>query len=166
MGRMSEKAVYVHNPLPALTDAEILAKAGLDDTATPHHISPVYIDWKYSFGEESDYIRLQPGDRHPMQAEFAREMMREKGEQGLVTYPLDADAATVQKACLEGVKRAITFWADRGTKRLTTIRKIHNLDRQAMEDSKHDHWSFYYAQATSDLLRESITRKPAKTKAA
>ena len=165
---ITESTVYVHNPLPPLSDAEILAKSGLDDTATAASLLPLHMDWQYSFGPESEFIRLMPGDRVALRASDANSMLAELREKGLVSYPLDADEAAIKKAVEAGIKAAIVFFSDRGAKRLTALRKIHNHDRQAMEDNKHENWSFYYAQAVSDLLREhlKVASKPAVTKKA
>jgi hypothetical protein len=155
---ITEKSVYVHNPLPPIEDAEILAKAGLDDTAIPADLKPLVRDWTYGSGLTQEFLRLQPGERVIMRESDGNVCLKELKEQGVVIYAIDATPEQVKAACADGIRQAIVFYADRGNKRLTTLRKIHNYDRQAMEDNKHENWSFYYNQSLSEMLRAYLTK--------
>jgi GNAT superfamily N-acetyltransferase len=163
---ITEKSVYLTNPLPAFTDAEILKRAGLDDTTEAHQGRTLAMDWQYSAGAEREFIRLHPGDFQIMRASDAGLMLKELSEQGLASYPVDADEATIKQAREQGVRRAITFYADRGLKRVQEIRKKFGLTKDEIEERRHDYWSFYYNQAIADMLRESLTPKKGASKAA
>jgi len=163
---ISEKSVKVLNPLPRLADAAILEKAGLADTAEAFNHTPLDIDWQYSGGDEREFVRLAPGASQILRASDAAVMMRECGERGLAMVQLTDNEETVEKACDDAIKRAILFYSDRGNKRLQNIRKRFGLTKEEMEENKHEHWSFHYNQAISDLLRAELNKAPAKKRAA
>lgn len=166
---ITEKSLFVFNPLPALTDAEVLEKAKLDDLARAAGRSPFIIEWQYSAGHEREDLVLRPGQRAALRESDAAACMRDNAERGLVTHELDATPEQIEKAAAEGLKRAITFYVDRGAKRLQELRKRHSLTAEEMEERRHDFWSFHYNQAAADLLRAHLakaTKAASKTKAA
>jgi hypothetical protein len=162
---ITEETVYVLNPLPPIEDAEVLERAGMSETSEAAKLKPLVIDWQYSFGEEREFIRLEPGQRVLMRVSDAQAFLKECAERGLVTHRVDADEATIARVSAEGLKKAIAFWSDRGRQRLITIRKKLGLTKEEMEDSRHEHWSFYYNQALADLLREHQAKGSTPTRA-
>lgn len=153
---ITEKSVTVLNSLPPIDDATVLERAGLADVAEAGKLTPLHIDWQYSGGLEREFIRLLPGESQILRESDAQAIMRECAERGLVTHPVGASEDVVLKARVEGMKRAITFYADRGLKRVQALRKKHGLTKEEVEENKYDYWSFYYNQAVADLLREHL----------
>ncbi|MGH9557007.1 MAG: hypothetical protein ACRD2Y_14405, partial [Terriglobales bacterium] len=120
-------------------------------------LKPLVRDWSYGSGLTQECLRLQPsGEPVIMRASDAEVCLKELREQGVISYAIDATEAQIAAAVKAGLQQAIVFYADRGNKRLTTLRKIHNLDRQAMQDNFHEHWTFHYNEALSQMLREHL----------
>jgi hypothetical protein len=163
---ITEKSLYVLNPLPPITDAEVLEKAKLDDLSVPRNTTPLTRTWQYSGGFEKEVIVLRPGERQAMRESDASACIAEIGEQGLVTHELDATPEQIEAAVVAGVKKAITFYTDRGAKRLKALRKIHSQTQAELEEDRHQHWSFYYNQALAELLRAYLAQLTKKPKAA
>lgn len=163
---ITEETVRILNPLPKdVTDEVVLKRAGLDDTATPHNINPLRFEWHYGSGAaELEYLVLEPGDSQPLRESDAEQFLKAHKERGAVKVALDATPEQIETATKQGLQAAITFWGDRGSKRLHAIKRIHNYDAATMEEMKHDFWTFHYAQAICDILKERL-RKPVAKKA-
>jgi hypothetical protein len=155
---ISEESVLVLNPLPNIDDADVLERAGLLDTAEAATLKPLCIDWQYSAGIEREFIRLQPGDTKVLRRSDATAMMHEKAEMGLCMIEMKSTDEQLKTATIGGLKRAMTFYTERGNKRLQNIRKRFGLTREEMEENKHEHWTFYYNQAIADILREELNK--------
>jgi hypothetical protein len=155
---ISEESVLVLNPLPAVDDAEVLERAGLLETAEAVDLKPLYIDWQYSAGAEREFIRLLPGESKVLRQSDASAMMHEVAEKGLCLVSLKATDEELKNARAGGIKRAITFYTERGNKRLQNIRKRFGLTAEEMKENRHEHWSFYFNQALADILREELNK--------
>jgi len=157
---LREKILYAHNPLPNISDSELLEKAGLDlmEGAT----RPILFtwSWKYSAGLEFESLRLKPGEFAPLRENEAKDFMVEFREQGGVLAPNeDVNDPATRKLVIEGLTRAHTFYANRGAnKRVPEWRKVHGLSKEEALESKYEVWTFYRNQAAADVIAERIQK--------
>jgi hypothetical protein len=163
----SEPVVHVYNPLPDVSDAEILERAGLDliDPATR---SPWICDWRYSGHDEREWVHLKPGEFLMLRKSELPEFMNENRELGMVVVDDPQDPESIRKATIKGLTAAYTFFKDRGKVRLLAVRKTHGFTAEEMEENRHEHWAYYYNQAKADIIAEVLkdlrAKKPAKSK--
>ncbi len=166
---ITETSLRVWNPLPAdITDEDVVEKSGLDLMRTVP-LSPLRRQWQYSFGPERELLVFEPGDSHVLRESDANACLAELKEQGIVAVALDADEDTLAQATRDALRAAVTFYADRGAKRIAAYRRIHGVSKDDMEDVKHDVWSYYYNQALSEMLNErlkALGKKPLAKKTA
>jgi hypothetical protein len=154
----SEKTFRGANPLPPVTDAEVLKKAGLDmlDAARK---APFDLDWSYAPGPDHEYVVLHPGDHLVLRESETKDFLYLLGDLGCAIYPTDCDAVARAEGELAGLKRAHGHYARQGKPRLIELRKTHGLTQEEMEDYRYDHWAYYYNQARADILEEAIKEK-------
>jgi hypothetical protein len=151
----SEKNYRGANPLPEVTDAQVLKRAGLDMTE-PKDMSPFVLDWIFAPGPDREFVRLNPGD-HVVLRQSECPMFREEFKDiGGAVYAVDATDLEVAEEEAKAIDRAMKHYARQGNVRLVDIRKKHGLTREEMEDFKYDHWAYYYNQARADILKEAL----------
>ena len=152
---ISEKVNHIYNPLPDVSDEEILERAGLD-LIEPAKRSQWICDWKYSAGQDGEWIHLGPGEFLMLRESEVRDFMRENREMGMVVVDDPTDPESVRKATLAGLTAALKFFRDRGKVRLLDVRKTHGFTQEEMEENKHDHWAYYYNQAKADIISDVL----------
>ena len=91
----TESSYVVCNPLPTLTDEEILKDAGLPKSE-PKPLSPFRLIFKYGSGAETETLALQPGDEMIFRESDAKTFQRVLKEEGGCIWPMDADEGTIQ----------------------------------------------------------------------
>jgi hypothetical protein len=154
-----EKIVFVHNPLPAITDAELLKAAGLDMMNGADRPVLFTWTWKYSGGLDAETIRVGPGEFFALRESEANQFMREFRELGAALVETeDPNDPEVRKASLDGLSRAHRFFTDRGNKRIAEWRKNHGVGKEEAEEAKYDLWSYHRNQAAADAITEHIKR--------
>lgn len=154
------------NPLPNVTDAEVLERAKLDMIEPREAKMPFALEWTHGGGLEKEYMRLNPGERHIMRDSDAALLVRELGEQGVISHPLNASVEEVKRLVLQALQRAQQFWSFRGGQRLTEFRKKSGLGKDEIEDHRYDLYAFHYNQALADILADKIAELRKDTKAA
>jgi hypothetical protein len=157
----SEKNYCGANPLPDISDAEILERAGLD-VMEPKDMGPFTLDWKYAPGPDREFARLKPGDYLILRESERQMFLTELADLGAVVYPHGADPFVKATAELKGLRRAMEHFGRQGNTRLIELRKTHGLTKEEMDDYKYDHWAYYYNQARADVLKEAVTKKTAE----
>lgn len=154
----SEPTYHGVNPLPAVTDDEVLTKAGLDLTTRARRL-PFTIDWKHDFGENYEFIRLEPGDSVILRQSEIQGFKDMVGELGVAVFRIGCSPVEKAEAELEALRIAMNKYTEQGRVRLTAIKKTHGFSDQDMEDHKYDHWAYYYNQAKADILRDAVKAK-------
>jgi hypothetical protein len=153
---ISEKIQYVHNPLPNVTEEDLLAKTDLDLIRASTR--PFFeFRWKYGAGLENEFVVVSPGEFLPLRASEARDFLREFSEMGGVIVEDKDDADAVRKATDKGLQAAFKFWSDRGSKRVAEYRKRHGISKDDLEDHMYDLWVYFRNQAAADLVKATIS---------
>lgn len=155
---LREKVVYAHNPLPAVTDRELLDRAGLDIVDGPDKTQLFTWIWVYDVGENYERVKLAPGDFVAMRENEGRAFLTRLAEQGGVVIEDPDDPAEVKAAKLKGLAAARGFWVDRGTKLARDYRKRHGIGQEELEEMKFDLWPFYRNQVAADVCEEEMKR--------
>lgn len=153
---ISEKSFYAFNPLPAITDAEVLKRAGLSDLMEPAKPLPFYVTWKYGGTLETETVRLPPQEMFVLRESECKEFAREFTEMGMVILEDPADADEVKAKTIAGLQKAQVYWNRTGAKRLIAIRKTHSYSKEDMEDLRGDHWSYHANQAKADIISDTL----------
>jgi hypothetical protein len=151
----SEQTFLATNPMPDVTDAEVLKRAELD-MIEPKERSPFMMDWKYAPGPDSEYVSLAPGDSVIIRKSECAEFLTEFGEMGGVVIPTAASELEILQAKAQGLVSAVKKYAEQGKTRLVEIRKGKGLTKEDMDDYKYDHWAYYYNQARSEICAEHL----------
>lgn len=161
---ISDKSFFAFNPLPDVTDAEVLERAGLTDLVQESRVRPFHIAWNYGFGPDGEVVRLKPGDKVVLRKSEADMFAHQYADEGMVLLEDASDPEHVRQKSIEGVERAIRFYNLRGRRRLVEIRKNLQYSKEDMEDSKADHWVYYANEAKADILRDYLKqlRKPVR----
>lgn len=154
---LSEKVVWAHNPLPAITDAEVLQLADLP-MATPKNKSPFELRWQYAGGEEREDIVLEPGEFHPLRVSESLDIEREMREQGLVLVNDQTDKAEVLAKAEQGLRIAQKFWRERGAPKLQQYRQRAGITEDEMGERRYELWAYHVAKAKAKLLEEATGR--------
>jgi len=155
---LREQVVYVHNPLPRVTDRELLDRAKLDyvDGAdAPQLFSWL---WKYDAGVNHETLRLGPGEFQPLRETEARQFLKEFAEAGAVSVEDQDDAEEISKAKLKGLAAAKKFWNVRGTVNAQTYRKRQGIGKDELEENKGDIWPWYRNQEAVVVCDEEMKR--------
>lgn len=166
MGRMrgmSEKVFHIYNPLPNIDDEEILKQAGLD-LLEPATRCQWICDWKYSGGDEREYIHLSPGQFLMLRESEIKDFLKECAELGMVVVKDPQDPESIREASIKGLIAALKFFKDRGKKRLMDVRKTHGFTAEEMEENKHDHWAYHYNEAKAHFIAEELKHLKKATK--
>ena len=152
---LSEKTFYLFNPMPKISDAELLVKAGLPLTE-PKNVDPWQVHWKYGCGLGSEGLRLGAGETWPVRESEVRELLsRSKREMGIVVLE-DESEESKRAGEIEGLRRALPYWRRLGTPWLNEYRKNRGLTREDMEDYRYDLHPYYIAQAKTELIQARI----------
>lgn len=161
---LSQRIVWAYNPLPDVKDEEVLARAGMD-IATPSVESPFRLHWQYSGGLEREDIFLNPGEAHPLRESESREIYRDMYTMGLVLLERN-DAEERREKTLEGLRRALTYWRDRGAVKIQDFRKLHGIGEAETQDHKYELlYPAFIAKAKTEIIEETIralTAPPAR----
>jgi hypothetical protein len=174
--KFSEKMVTLLNPCPKITEAELCTMDDKYPKLAPEVNSDqrqaFNIEFKWSAGSEADILVLGPGEERPAPQELARSIIREVGEQGLVMITEAApgknkEAMRLQQI-IQGLRVAITFYAENGILRLSKMRRRHGWSEQEMHQMEHQHRAYYLNQRKHDLIEEvaqNATKKLAEISA-
>lgn len=155
---LREKITYVHNPLPPVTDAELLRRAGLDYIPAAEATNKFSWYWQYDSGVNHEFIRLHPGDFVALREKEAKGFLAEFAEQGAVTVEDPEDVAEVTAAKLKGLTASRKFWIERGTKRAMNYRKVHGIGLEELKEMKGDHWPWYQNEEAARVCDEESQR--------
>jgi hypothetical protein len=155
---LREKMVYIHNPLPLVSDLELLKRADLEFIEGSERPFLFSWTWKYDTGPNFEQLRVAPGEFSPLREAEAHGFIAEFGEQGAVAVEDPEDADEVLKAKLKGLNAARKFWLDRGTRRAQAYRKVQGIGKEELEEQKSDLWPYYRNQAAAEVCDEEMKR--------
>lgn len=158
MRHFSDKIVYGYNPLPDVTDEEIVKRAGVR-IRTVENVHPFNFNWVLQGAEpgERESVDMIPGISPyvPLRGEAEKNMfIRKWGPKGGVIIDDPADKEEVKKAALQGLMKAEKFYRDRGQIRADDYQNRHALADTMMERRKGELWAWYYNEACADIIGE------------
>jgi len=154
---VSEKTVYAYNPLPDVSEAEIVEHVGLD-LITPSTVPPFQFNWQYGGGLEKELVTINPGEAVPLRTSEAKELMREARDMGIVLLDDPHDEAEVRKKSIEGLHRARQYWRARGELRKSWYRKERGLSRDELEDMKENLHVWFINEGKVHFISEEARR--------
>lgn len=154
---LTQKLVYIFAPQPAVTDKEILELATLD-LAEPSGVPPFQFQWKYSFGDECEWLIINPQTFTPIREEEAQWFLKEAGELGFVTVTDPTNDVEVRQAALKGLQAALKYWRERGARKIADFRKMRGLSKEDMEDYKYDYHPYFVAEAKAKVIEKELRR--------
>lgn len=160
---ITEKTIYLINPLPEVGEAELLKEAGLD-MIEPKEQQPFEMHLQYSYGLEKEQMHLQPQQRLLLRESEGPELLASLQELGAVVVSAEASDDEVAKAHLRGLQTALKYWRDIGG-RLTSLRKDRGLSKEDMEEYRYDYWPYFLAAAKAKYIENEIKklrRQPAR----
>ena len=165
---LREKIQYIHNPLPAVTDAEVLERAGLEGVV-PGNRLPLLRTWQYSTNEEREVLHFAPLSFTPLRAGHEiSAVMRSQRELGLVVVDNPDDEDEVRQRALEGLAIAQRFYRDNGLGKVRRMMREANRGASETDEYKYDYWPYHYNEALSKFIAERINElrsSPSKKKA-
>ena len=155
---LRETMVHIHNPLPNISDVELLKRADLELIEGSDRPFLFSWTWKYDTGVNFEQLRVLPGEFSPVRKSEALSFIAEFGEQGAVMVEDPEDAEEVLKAKLKGLNAARKFWLDRGTRRAQAYRKVQGIGKEELEEQKSDLWPYWRNQAAAEVCEEEMKR--------
>lgn len=172
---ISEKIVYVYNPLPDMSETELFENHGLKDVLEPaYNVKPFDVTWQYGTGNERETVQIGPGDFLALRESEAKEFMNGTnfGDMGLcVVEDTNLNNPVVKRAATAALKKAADFYYRCGKKQIMVQRKRNNYTDADLKDIRNQLHAFFINEAKEaeirKLLSESNHRgKPRKAEAA
>lgn len=140
---LSETIVWAYNPLPPVTEAELLLAAELESIVPDDARLPFAMDWQFAGGLEREDVTINPGEFLALRESESTEIERELAEKGLVIVRDRENRGEVLAAAARGLRTAATFWRERGATKLSDYRKRHGASEQEMQDRKYELWAYH-----------------------
>lgn len=151
---LSEETFFALNPLPEITERELLDMAGMEDVRGAEKFNAFEMNWTWSAGLEREALRLKPGQKALLRETEAREWLRDFKELGGVLVDMDAKPAEIRKASVEGLERAARFYRDRGEIRVVEFMKTHGLGDSELGRYKYQLWAYYLNEQKANFLMD------------
>ena len=159
---ISEKVFHAFNPMPDVTEERLIKLANLP-LIEPSRRAPFDVLWKYAGGLDQERITLSPGETLVLRETEAQQFLTEFKELGMVVVEDVNDKDEVRRKRAEGLQKALTFYSDRGMKRVTEWRKTHGHSKEDLDDFKYsDLWVYYLNQAKADVVAEELQEVKAR----
>lgn len=155
---LSEKTYYAFNPLPDMTDREILDSIGMEDVRGAEKFSCFEMNWQWSTGLERERLRIKPGHKALLRETEAKQWMKEFREQGGVLLEVEAKPAEIRKATVDGLERAARFYRERGEIRVIEFAKTQGLGTGELDRYKYSLWVYYLNEAKANILFEEAKK--------
>jgi len=156
MSRVGEAIRYAYNPLPEISDKDVLDRAELRRPA--RDIKPTEFRWKMWIDNDQRFFLLKPGDSIPLRGVEGEVFLKEFGDRGGVLLDNPTDDDEVQEAKVTALSKAAQFYQDRGLTRVDDYQNRHGLDGSQIERRKHgDLWQYFYNQALADIFMDELT---------
>jgi len=154
---LTQNFVYIYAPHPIITDKELLSMATLD-LAEPSTVPPFQYQWKYSYGDECEWLIINPKTFTAIREEEATWFLKEAGELGFVIVKDPNNGAEVRKESIKGLQAALKYWRERGARKIADFRKMRGLSKEDMEDYKYDYHPYYIAEAKGRVIEKELRR--------
>lgn len=148
-----QRIVYAHNPLPNVSEAELLKDAGLD-MIEASRISPFTFRWNYG----GEHIFLEAGENIPLRESEAALFRLEFEDHGGVVLEDAQDDAEVRRVSIEGLRRAQKRYKAGGAVLVLEYRKRHGITKEEAEERKHDLWAYHLCEAKANACEREIKR--------
>lgn len=162
---INQKVVYGYNPLPKVSEQELLTAADLELT-TPSKRSPFAVRWQYSSGTEREDITLEPGDSLTLRENpEAREFLAEFKELGLVIVEDINDRAEVLAKSIEGLRVAQRHYLDRGAAQAYKMGREASPNRskeQVDGDFRYDYYPYFLNEAKAKAIGALVRKHQAE----
>lgn len=156
---ISEKIVYVYNPLPAVEEVRLLEAAGLAELFEPATESPFRFTWKYGTGLQGESVDIYPGEFLPLRESEATEFMQSSNVSDLglcVVNTNNPDVPAVRKAAIKALQDAAKYYLEGGTKQLLQQKKRHSYSEAEMEDMRAQYYPYHLNKAKEAAIRARI----------
>lgn len=157
---ISEKIVYVYNPLPDISETELFERNGLDDVLEPsHNVKPFNMTWQYGTGNEREVVQIDPGDFLALRESEAKEFLNGSNyaDMGMcVVENTNLNDPETKRTATAALKKAANFYYDRGTRQLGNQRKRHNYTEQDMKDMRPQLHAYFINQAKEAEIRKLL----------
>lgn len=152
---LSEKMVYLYNPLPDISEAELLKEAKLD--LIEPSADPIFeFFWKWGGGLERERVHIKPGEYLPVRESEATEALREFEPTGLVAIEDPADHELVAERAKAGLRRAIKHYDERSRPVLQRYRRERGVSEDDLFEMRHDLWPYYRNMAAVKFLKAEL----------
>jgi hypothetical protein len=155
--RIGGKIKYAINPLPDVSDSEILKKAGLTKRKPSKH-HPFEFSWLVGSGHDKQTFHITP-DSEPLalrgDAEW-RVFDRQWREWGGVLVNEDDSDEVVANKTFDGLRRAYEAWTKIGQVRVDEYQITHGLTDEQIERQRDQIWRYYYNQALADVISDRM----------
>lgn len=157
---LSEKLVYVFNPLPNVDPKDLYQKAGIAELMDVPKVSPFAISWTYGVGHEKETVHFLPKSFVPLRPKEAVNCIgiNDHTDMGLVIVEDPNDVAEVTKAARRGVQKAYEFYNRDGVRRLNEMRRRHQFDKEEWEEARYQFWCYWLNAAKAEVLRAELSR--------
>lgn len=153
---LREPIVYLYNPLPKTTEEALLEDAGLE-LIEPSGRDPFEVEWTYGTGFERETIRIPAGEFFPLRQSEAKEALRQLKELGVVqVHTDDSEDPDVRIEAATGLKRAASYWSERGYRRVADFRKAKGIGKEELEEYTYDLWPYFLGEAKAKAARKAL----------
>lgn len=156
---ITDKIVFAHNPMPIVSDEQLLKLADLTDFR-PATRDPFRIEWKAEGGLDSEWLTLGAGEFHPLREPEAKDFISSSDHRslGMVVVPTnDPEDLRVLEASLDGLRAGHKFFLESGTKALVNLRKRMGCSKEELEtDYRLEFWAMFYNQAKAKVIKEAM----------
>ena len=164
---ISEKVVYAHNPLPKASREDLLALADLPLLETGDDIE-FTVKFQYGTGLDREDVVLEPGCFFQLRETEAGAVAHALADVGVVmmTEAQRNDPKEVARLQKIGLRRALTFWRERGQVKIDAYRRRHSIDRNEMDEHRYTIWPYYVADVKRRMIEELLMPPKATSRAA
>lgn len=154
---LTQTLVNIYSPHPQTDEADLLKAAGLDLT-TPSVRDPFEYTFKYGSGAEREVLVFRAGTLTAVREDEAAMVVKEAGDLGFVVVPMVPSDKELRDAALNGLRKAIAYWRERGNAKIAEFRRARGIGKEEMEDFRYDYWPYHLAQAKCDACKAELDR--------
>lgn len=152
---ISQKQVLVFNPMPKVSEAELMKRAGLPEVPGKGRGSWFDINHRFDTCEDKEWHIFRSGEgtwlRDPIDV---RPLMRERSDRGLVILEGENDPNRREKT-ITALRREYAFWNERGQKKITKIQHRAAISPEQFQHFRAELWTNYRnAEAAKAILAE------------
>lgn len=153
---LNEDIVYILNPNPDVTDAELLERAKLEFEPSIGGSAPFAFNWQFSGGLQRESVLIQPGQILATRRGIADMIVAELAQFGAVVVPDPNDEESVTASRRRGLRAAINFYRPLGQQKVRSMMRERGLQKDEADEYRHDYFPYHYNQARLEVLQETL----------